>query len=224
MRQHRATGGEILFTAEEVRALIDAASPQLRAMILLGVNAGFGNNDVATIPTAALDLTGNWVTFARPKNGIPRRAPSGRRPPRRLREVVVKGERLAFSMKCKRRGNAVTRAFGRLLRRLKINGRRRLGFYSLRHTFRTVADNTKDFPAIRLVMGHSSDGEIDGTYVERIDNARLRAVTDHVRAWLFGAPQGEGRPTTDEKAPQPSATATPEPAAEDRPALRLYIA
>ena len=52
-------------------------------MILLGVNAGFGNNDVATIPTAALDLTGNWVTFARPKNGIPRPAPSGRRPPRR---------------------------------------------------------------------------------------------------------------------------------------------
>jgi integrase len=193
-------------------------------MIYLGINAGFGNTDVSTLPTKVLDLEGGWVTFARPKNGIPRRAPLWPETAAALREVVVKGERLAFSMKCKRRGNAVTRAFGRLLRRLKINGRRRLGFYSLRHSFRTVADNTKDFPAIRLVMGHSSDGQIDGTYVERIDDARLQAVTDHVRAWLFGSPQGAGQPTTDEKTRQSPAAATTEPATEDRPALRLYIA
>ena len=42
-----------------------------------------------------------------------------------------------------------------------------LGFYALRHTFRTVADATKDFPAIRLIMGHA-DASIDDVYREKI--------------------------------------------------------
>jgi len=60
-----------------------------------------------------------------------------------------------------------------------------LGFYALRHTFRTVADATKDFPAIRLIMGHADDS-IDDVYREKIDDTRLLAVTEHVRKWLFG--------------------------------------
>ena len=56
---------------------------------------------------------------------------------------------------------------------------------ALRHTFRTVADATKDFPAIRLIMGHA-DSSIDDAYREGIDDARLLAVVEHVHKWLFG--------------------------------------
>ena len=35
-------------------------------------------------------------------------------------------------------------------------------------TFRTVADGSKDFPAIRLIMGHT-DGSIDAVYREQIE-------------------------------------------------------
>jgi integrase len=55
----------------------------------------------------------------------------------------------------------------------------------LRHTFRTVADATRDFPACRAVMGHA-DNSMDAAYTESIDDSRLVAVVDHVRQWLFG--------------------------------------
>ncbi|MBK7404818.1 MAG: hypothetical protein IPJ41_09345 [Phycisphaerales bacterium] len=65
---------------------------------------------------------------------------------------------------------------------LKAPGR---GFYALRHTFRTVADEVRDRPAIDLVMGHQSGSDIAVHYVERIGDERLRTVTEHVRAWLL---------------------------------------
>jgi hypothetical protein len=50
LRLHRARQGVKLFTAEEIRRLIDAAGPQMRAKILLGVKAGFGNADCGNLP------------------------------------------------------------------------------------------------------------------------------------------------------------------------------
>jgi integrase len=44
-------------------------------MILLGINCGFGNRDCGTLPRSALDLSGGWVRFPRPKTGIDRRCP-----------------------------------------------------------------------------------------------------------------------------------------------------
>jgi integrase len=184
MRKHRADGGQRLFDAAEVRALLDAASPQLKAMILLGINAAFGNHDCATLPTSAVDGKGGWVRFPRPKTGIERRCPLWPETVEALRAVTAK-DGFVFAMKCSRRANAVTRAMGRLLHNLGINGRRGLGFYTLRHTFRTIADSQRDFPAIRIIMGHA-DGSIDDAYREHVDDARLKAVTDHVRNWLFG--------------------------------------
>jgi hypothetical protein len=71
VRLAKAEKGPRMFEAEEVRALVDgalvvgAAGPELvrptailRAMILLGVNCGFGNTDCGTLPLSALDLTG----------------------------------------------------------------------------------------------------------------------------------------------------------------------
>src|SRR5262249_11213 len=74
-RQHRAKNGPRMFEAAELKKILEAAGPQLKAMVLLGCNCGFGNTDVATLPQSALGLKPGWGGFPRPKTGIRRRCP-----------------------------------------------------------------------------------------------------------------------------------------------------
>lgn len=78
----------------------------------------------------------------------------------------------------------VSKEFSKLLVAcgLKRPGR---GFYCLRHTFQTIGDETGDFVAVRKLMGHTFGGDISDIYRERISDARLIEVTEHVRRWLF---------------------------------------
>jgi integrase len=84
-----------------------------------------------------------------------------------------------------------------LLKRLKINGRKRLGFYTLRHNFETVAGGSKDQVAVDSLMGHV-DNSMAARYREEIGDDRLRAVVQHVRKWLFGTEGTEADQPTDE--------------------------
>ena len=197
MRVHRAAGGKRLFTADELRRVIDAAGVPLRAMILLGVNAGFGNSDCGRLPLAALDLDGGWVEFPRPKTGVDRRAALW---PETVAALRAGGGGPPGAERPGRRGAGVCHQVraavggrGHVRRRHARNWEAaaearhppdRVGFYALRHTFRTVADGAKDVNAVRTVMGHTDDS-IDGNYTHGIADERLKAVTDHVRAWLY---------------------------------------
>jgi hypothetical protein len=73
LRLHKAKQGPKLFTREEVRRLLDTAGQPLKAMLLLGINCGFGNADCGRLPRAAVDLEAGVIDFPRPKTGIPRR-------------------------------------------------------------------------------------------------------------------------------------------------------
>jgi integrase len=212
LRRHRASAGKRLFTVDEIQQLLagktiihkrthkkehlPGASVQLQAMILLGINCGFGNTDVAKLPLSAVDLERGWIDFPRPKTGIARRCPLWPETVAALKVAISERKRPkrdAGAVFITQLGNdwmhgttdAVGQEFRKLLQRLGINGRLGLGFYSLRHTHRTVADATKDFPAVRLIMGHA-DASIDAVYREQIDDERLIAVTQHVHDWLFG--------------------------------------
>lgn len=201
LRLHRAKQGPKLFTAEEVRKLIDVAGAQIKAMLLLGINCGFGNADCGKLPLSALDLERGIIDFPRPKTGIARRCPLWPETIVALRKAlaerpepkVAAAAGLVFITKygspwhndAGSLGNRpITQELGKLLRRLGINGRKGLGFYTLRHTQRTVADEAKDQPAADFIMGHEVP-HMSTLYRERISDERLRAVVSHVRGWLF---------------------------------------
>src|SRR5262249_7045853 len=75
LRKHRAGNGRRIFEANELLALIEVAGVPLKAMILLGINAAFGNADCGHLSKSAVDLEGGWIAFPRPKTGIERRCP-----------------------------------------------------------------------------------------------------------------------------------------------------
>jgi integrase len=198
LRLHRAAGGAKLFTADEVRRLLDAADVQLRAMLYLGINCGFGMADCGRLPLAAIDLDAGWVDFPRPKTGIPRRCPLWPETAYSLRAALAVRHApkdaadagLAFltaqglPWHKEKMSSPMCFKVGQLLNKLGINGRKGLGFYTLRHTFRTAADEAKDQPAADYIMGHARD-DMASIYRERISDDRLKAVAITVRTWLF---------------------------------------
>jgi integrase len=202
LRLERARQGHKLFTAEEIRRLLETPSVQLKAMILLGINAGLGNADCGRLPLRALDLERGQLDYPRPKTGMERRCPLWPETVQALKDALArrpepKDPADAGLVFITRTGQAwhtdttespISYEVGKLLRRLGINGRQGLGFYTLRHTFRTVADEAKDQPAADFIMGHESP-HMSSVYRERISDERLKAVTEYVRAWLFAAPE-----------------------------------
>ena len=197
LRKERAKNGERMFERHEIRMILDAACSHLRSMILLGINCGYGNSDCGKLPMTAVDLDGDWLSYPRPKTGIDRRCPlwpetiSALRASIESRPEPKDDDHAGLVFVTKFGGswakagadNPITKETRKLLDRLGIH-RKGLGFYALRHTFRTVADETRDFPAIDLIMGHARD-DMASVYRERISDDRLVAVTDHVRNWLF---------------------------------------
>jgi integrase len=198
LRKARAGKPPRLFAAAEIGTLLAAASAPVRAMILLGINCGFGNADVARLPLTALDLGGGWVDFPRPKTGITRRCKLWPETTAALGAVLrtrpesrdPQAARLVFVRRDGRpywRGlqiSVVGHVFERLLERCGLK-RAGASFYTLRHTFETVAGGARDQVAVNALMGHV-DLSAAADYRELIDDDRLEAVAEHVRRWLFG--------------------------------------
>src|SRR5262249_23392311 len=140
-----------------------------------------------------------WVDFPRPKTGIPRRcklwpetvaalceaAAARPQPKDEAAALVFITERGTAWVRTteKSRTDNVCGHFAELMKEHQLH-RKGVGFYTLRHVFRTVADGARDSVACDIIMGHS-DGSMASHYRERVDDARLQAVADHVRSWLW---------------------------------------
>ncbi|MHB8969738.1 MAG: tyrosine-type recombinase/integrase [Pirellulaceae bacterium] len=199
MRRERAAKGIRMFEPAELRRILAEANPQVKAMVLLAVNCGFGNTDVTTLPHSAVDLAGGWISYPRPKTGVDRRCPLWPETVEALAVVLEKRKCpkdanhagvFFISQRCEpwatgtRGSSGVTHEFRKILDKLQLY-RKGLSFYTLRHVFQTIGDEIGDYLAVKRIMGHA-DSSISDIYRERFPDERLRKVVDHVRTWLFG--------------------------------------
>ena len=228
LRQARNVAGERLFERDQLLKILDAldgkpitvegkdkpvklpASAAMKSMVLLGLNAGFGNTDVATLPRSAVNLDSGWITFPRPKTAIQRRVSLWPETVAALRKAITErprpkddadadlcfittqGTRFVRMQPSGTEGkfvtvNSLSRRFELILDKLEIDTRRGVNFYTLRHVFETQAGESRDQVAVDAIMGHV-DSSMASQYRERISDDRLKAVADHVRAWLWPKP------------------------------------
>ena len=185
-----------MFTAEQIRALVATARPVLKSMILLGINAGYGNTDCSKLPFAKLDLDGGWTTFARTKNAYRRRG--------KLRPETVEALREALKVRkpptdpkyaCRVfitkyaqpfRACALGFEFEKLAVKIGMT-REEADFYDLRRTSISIGIQRNDDDAVRTIMGHKrGSADMLGVYNRlQVSDERLLAVSDHIHDWLF---------------------------------------
>lgn len=208
VRRYRAAQdmehGKRFYEASEIRQLLDVAGVQMKAMILLGINCGFGNSDVGKLTFSTMDLDAGEIHYPRPKTGIDRLCPLWPETIEALREAIgarptPKDEahaQLVFVTKYGQAwfkdtgtANPISAEFNKLLKEAGLVRKRR-GFYALRHTFETIGGESRDQVAVNHVMGHVDD-TMAAEYREGISRNRLLAVVNEVRSWLFAGQSGD---------------------------------
>ncbi len=182
-----------MFEPSEIKTLIKSASPQVAAQILLGINCAMGPTDLAKLRFD--QVKGEWLNVPRSKTGVMRRVWLWPETRKAIKEAIAARpepndkelSEVLFITKYGRdwsHQGCLSSEFGKLRDRCEIKGNGKT-FYTLRHCFQTIADETKDFVAVSSCMGHASTS-ISDHYREKIGDDRLQAVSEHVRQWLFG--------------------------------------
>jgi integrase len=171
-----------LFTSKQVRQIVKNANGELRGMVLLGVNCGFGPKDCCDLPTDRVDLKNGWHNFHRIKTGVERRCPLWPETVKALRGATNNGK--VFASKWNRRNIAYH--FRQLVDGFYVKDVTE--FYSLRRTFETIATTSGVTQAVvDAIMGHvPASDDMSATYRQKIFNEQLLQCSNHVRQWYLG--------------------------------------
>jgi len=226
--KHRMEHGGKFFEAAEIRLMLEVtegkkvtldlidektgelmelqlpANPALKAMILLGINCGLGNMDIAKLRESHVDLEGGWLDFPRSKTDEQRRsrlwsetvqalrAARESRPAPYYREDSDRFFLTPTGLPVKRASekgtplDEVSPLFRELQDRAGLYRKLR-GFNALRHSFETVGSTSGNAAAVSLAMGHAASG-ISRNYREfqaDIWNPKLEEIAQHIHAWLW---------------------------------------
>lgn len=206
MRKRQNKQPKKLFSVEHLKAVLDATndSPQMRAMVLMGINCGFGNADVGSLTFEEIDFKTGWYDSGRSKNEIMRRGwlwpetvaaikvwayereeAQARRVERESpnterfekNKAYVFLTRYGYPWYRDEADNPLSRAFGKLSIPDEFPA---LGFYCLRHSFATIGAEIGNQIAVDHIMGHTK-GDMPSHYRQQVNDKHLQAVAKHVR-------------------------------------------
>lgn len=199
LRLARSLKGSQSWKPQELREAIDAADVHFRPVVLLSINAAMGVADVARLTRANWrDREGDFLHCPRHKTGVDRKiwlwretiqaiedARESRPQPHRQKYesclLLTKSGLPWWRIEDGTNRDLASAA----LRAVRIATGTSRTLYDCRRTFRTVASEVCDLEAINHCMGHEGKGE-GSTYLQGVSDDRIRAVCQHVRAWLYG--------------------------------------
>jgi site-specific recombinase XerD len=191
-RRHKREQGVKLFSASQVREILDESGLRMRAMVLLGINCGYHNNDVETLPLSSImaAVESKTLEHAREKTEVERVCPLWPETADALQAWIARrpgtDSKIAFVLPGGRPMSAINCDVAKRFRAVRdAAGIHDGGFSWLRKTFATYASESGDQVAVNFVMGHV-DGTTPGVYRQLVREKRLQRVVDAVRAWLFG--------------------------------------
>ncbi|RKY09400.1 MAG: hypothetical protein DRP56_02670 [Planctomycetota bacterium] len=165
---------------DELERLFVAASVVDTALLLLGLNCGFGNTDIATLKLCDIDLEAATVSHERPKTGVARNFGLWPETVEILKRYIEKHRgkpareefaELVFINNLGnpfcweridedgtfRRSDAIKNRFIRLYKRAGLQRPYGRGFYSMRHTAATqTALGSNDPSHVQAILGHQS--------------------------------------------------------------------
>jgi integrase len=162
-----------IFMHDEINSLLALADTQMRAMIWLGLNCGFGCTDCSELQWKHLDINNGRVVFPRGKTGVSRDLPLWPETIESLKAVSKKGKLVFYTtrgnpfvrdtLKSDVNGqesystlNTVSTKFARLLKKSGLNVPKGTGFYTLRRTAATMAARSGDPFAVQRLLGHAN--------------------------------------------------------------------
>jgi integrase len=190
-----------VFSLTEIRALLDVADTQMKAMIWLGLNCGFGCTDCAELKWTDIDFESSRIRLARKKTGVPRNLPLWPETLAAINDV----HRTTDTVFCTSRGNpwvrtikkldangvakytadnAISKKFAKLLKDTGTKTEKGVGFYTLRRTAATLAARSGDPFAVQRLLGHA-DLKMATTYVQDVSEQTDRVV-NNTREFVLG--------------------------------------
>jgi integrase len=192
------------FTVAQIQTLLQNAGLQMRAMIWLGLNCGFGCTDCAELKWGNLDMENRRIRFPRGKTGVDRNLSLWPETVEALLQVPRQGELVFYTHKgnpwvrtigsTKKDGtekhtkdDAVAKEFSKLMKKAGIDAPKGVGFYTLRRTAATVAANSGDPFAVQKLLGHPNV-KMASTYVQNISEQTDRVIDNSRKILVEGSP------------------------------------
>jgi integrase len=182
------------FTTKQIRKLLKGSGSQMKAMILLGVNCGFGNTDCSELLWENIDFKKSRVHYPRGKTGINRDLTLWPETIKALKNLPQNNERVFNTPTGKlwvrmiettdKAGNvkytnndSVGKEFSKLIKKSKLKVEKGVGFYTLRRTAATLTARSGDPFAVQRLLGHA-DLKMATTYVQDISEQTDRAINN----------------------------------------------